>query len=292
MEFGGNSQSIDQVKKGNRRTWTKQEEDALIGVLEDVVAKGYRYENGSLKPGTTTIIEKALSTTFPTCGLKANPHIESKLKVWKKQYNLVYDMLSKSGFHWNDVKKCVEVDSDEVWQSYVQHHKGVHGWRGRYFPLYEKLLNIYGDHATPPDMVEKTNQNHIPGDTDREEESPFSANQTSSTNSAVSSRRKRKTPSDNISESLVKLAESIDKMVEKSNELVEKMIEITVEGAKKKENHQHNLMWKELIRLEIPLDDCIDVLDILVEKPWAMNVLSSLTDDKKLNFVTSLLKRR
>ena len=52
--------------------------------------------------------------------LKASPHIDSKIRKWKKQYGLMFDMLNTSGFGWNDVKKCVEVDSDEVWNSYVQ----------------------------------------------------------------------------------------------------------------------------------------------------------------------------
>ncbi|PON47528.1 Myb/SANT-like domain containing protein, partial [Parasponia andersonii] len=46
----------------------------------------------------------------------ANTHIDSKMKVLRKQYNIVYDMLSKSGFGWNDMKKCVEVDSAEIVQ--------------------------------------------------------------------------------------------------------------------------------------------------------------------------------
>ena len=31
-------------------------------------------------------------------------------------------MINTSGFAWNDVKKCVEVDSDDAWQTYVQVH--------------------------------------------------------------------------------------------------------------------------------------------------------------------------
>ncbi|PON50284.1 Myb/SANT-like domain containing protein [Trema orientale] len=296
MEVGGNSQNIERLKRASRRIWTKKEEDAFVTILEDLVTKGYRCDNGSFKPGTNLIIEKALTNIFPTCGIKANPHIDSKMKVLRKQYSIVYDMLSKSGFGWNDVKKCVEVDSEEVWQSYVQHHKEAEGWKRRPFPLYEKLMNIYGtDRAngqgaeTPVDMVEDINRNHVIDDMGDEEES---LNQTSSTNSTASSRRKRKKPSDNISEGLRKLAESFDKMMEKSNEQVEKTVEVIVESARKKEHDQHNFMWEELTRLEIPVEVCIDALDIIVAKPWTISIFNSLSDEKKVEFVMSLLRKK
>lgn len=107
-------------KKGARRTWTKLEEEALLSVLEDIVARGLRCDNGSFKSGTIGLIEKQLQTLCPNSGLKASPHIESKMKIWKKQYAIIFDMLNKSGFGWDDVNKCVQVDSNEVWQTYVQ----------------------------------------------------------------------------------------------------------------------------------------------------------------------------
>ena len=118
MEVGGSSN--DHSRKVVRRTWTRDEEEALLTILEDVVARGQRCDTGSFKSGTITMIERSLSDMCPQSGLKANPHIESKLKKWKKQYGIVYDMLNKSGFGWNDSLKCVEVDSDEAWRSYVQ----------------------------------------------------------------------------------------------------------------------------------------------------------------------------
>ncbi|KAK2659628.1 hypothetical protein Ddye_006161 [Dipteronia dyeriana] len=47
-------------------------------------------------------------------------------------------------FGWKDVRNCIEVDSDEAWKSYVQHHKQTEGFRGKHFPLYERLANIFG----------------------------------------------------------------------------------------------------------------------------------------------------
>ena len=116
METGGSSQS----RQGSRRVWTKEEEEALLNILDDVVARGQRCDTGSFKSGTMTMIERALTEMCPNSGLKINPHIESKLKKWKKQYGIVYDMLNKSGFGWNDSLKCVEVDSNDTWKSYVE----------------------------------------------------------------------------------------------------------------------------------------------------------------------------
>ena len=118
MEVGGSSN--DHSRKVVRRTWTRDEEEALLTILEDVVARGQRCDTGSFKSGTINMIERSLSDMCPQSGLKDNSHMESKLRKWKKQYGMVYDMLNKSGFGWNDTLKCVEVDSDEAWRSYVQ----------------------------------------------------------------------------------------------------------------------------------------------------------------------------
>lgn len=129
-------------------------------------------------------------------------------------------------------------------------------------------------------------------DIEAEEESSFSINQTSSTNSTLLSRRKRKNPYDNMSDRLGKLAKSIENMMDKSNEQMENIVEVIVDSARKKEHDQHNSMWEELTRLEISVDECIDVMDIVNERPWTVNVFKSLSDAKKLEFVRLLLKTR
>ena len=37
------------------------------------------------------------------------------LMILKDYYGIIYDMLSQSGFGWNDDTKTIKVDSDEVW---------------------------------------------------------------------------------------------------------------------------------------------------------------------------------
>ena len=96
MEVGGSS------RNRNRRIWSREEKEALLTILEDVVARGQRCDSGSFKSGTITMIERQLTEMCPESNLRANSHIESKLKMWKKHYSIVYDMLNKSGFGWND----------------------------------------------------------------------------------------------------------------------------------------------------------------------------------------------
>ena len=70
-------------------------------------------------------MEKSLELLCPNSNLKAYPHIESKLKKWKQNFSIVYDMKNTSGFAWNDAKKCIEVDSNDAWDMYVQVNKFI-----------------------------------------------------------------------------------------------------------------------------------------------------------------------
>lgn len=119
MESEVGTQARGKGKARDRRKWTKQEEEYLVEILEDLVRRGYSRDNG-FKSGTHVEVEKKFEEKLPGCGIKANPHIESKMKVLKKHYLLVTDMLGHTGFGWNETLKCVEVDKDDQWESYLK----------------------------------------------------------------------------------------------------------------------------------------------------------------------------
>ncbi|KAI5323441.1 hypothetical protein L3X38_032513 [Prunus dulcis] len=144
MESVDTNQDFEQGRKQTRRSWSKFEEEQLLTVLEDFVVGGHRCETGNFKYGTLLQMEKVLNNLCPGAELKVSPHIESKLKWWKKQYSIIYDIINTGGFAWNDVKKCIEVDSNEAWETYVQHHKNAAKWRNKSFPLFDRLANIFG----------------------------------------------------------------------------------------------------------------------------------------------------
>ncbi|CAA0814552.1 Unknown protein [Striga hermonthica] len=106
-----------------RRSWTKHEEEVLIVALKEVVANGWKSENG-FKTGFLQVLEQDLARKLPGTDLKGTPHINSKIHVWKKDYSSLVSMLSRTGIGWNDTTKMIDAD-DEAWASYVKEAGGV-----------------------------------------------------------------------------------------------------------------------------------------------------------------------
>ncbi|KZV23404.1 hypothetical protein F511_17364 [Dorcoceras hygrometricum] len=81
----GRTKKVDKT----RRTLSEREEDVLITTLKDMISKGRKSENG-FKAGYLTLLESAMHAVIPGCTLRGNPHINSKVHVWKKTYNGLY----------------------------------------------------------------------------------------------------------------------------------------------------------------------------------------------------------
>ncbi|KAG8379691.1 hypothetical protein BUALT_Bualt07G0115300 [Buddleja alternifolia] len=105
--------------KTTRRTWTMQEEVELASALKDLVVRGYKCDNG-FRNGYQGLLEQAMIAAFPSTDLRAEPHINSRIHVWRKNYSSISSMLKRSGFGWNSTSKTITVSSDDVWDNYVK----------------------------------------------------------------------------------------------------------------------------------------------------------------------------
>ncbi|XP_052621641.1 uncharacterized protein At2g29880 [Lactuca sativa] len=130
----------------NYRNWTITEDAKLVEALVNMVNMGgYKADNG-FKSGYLLHLENALKEKIPNSGILGKPHIESRIKTMKKDWQVVYDMVNgtnTSGFGYDSSTHSVTAES-AVWDSYIQVHKEAGKWRNKIFPHYEDLCIIFG----------------------------------------------------------------------------------------------------------------------------------------------------
>ncbi|KAL8501033.1 hypothetical protein ACS0TY_020564 [Phlomoides rotata] len=132
MESGGSS-SLGLKKKGkkterNRCAWTPIEETVLVGLMKDLVAKGWKTENG-FKSGYLLKLEAGMVKMLPEMDIRANPHITSRLTIWKKIHGSLQTMLkSNSGIGFNATTGLL-LCHDECWDHIVKADTNVTNMR-------------------------------------------------------------------------------------------------------------------------------------------------------------------
>ncbi|XVF69442.1 hypothetical protein PTKIN_Ptkin11bG0082000 [Pterospermum kingtungense] len=150
---------VDNANKRRKKTverkkayhqWTKEEDATLVECLCVLVEdRKWRADNGTFRTGYIIQIEKMMETQLPQSKLKAEPHIESRVKTLKRQYNTIAEMLALgSGFGWDGVEKCLTASKD-VFDDWVRSHPNAKGLRNKTFPHYDDCATIFGrDRAT------------------------------------------------------------------------------------------------------------------------------------------------
>ncbi|PWA79943.1 hypothetical protein CTI12_AA104790 [Artemisia annua] len=78
-----------------------EKDEKLIDALMVLHASGkYGTENG-FKPGYNLVVQNLLDVSLPNSGLKADPHIKSRLKTRRANFRIMHDMIlgsNTSGF--------------------------------------------------------------------------------------------------------------------------------------------------------------------------------------------------
>ncbi|KAK1381065.1 hypothetical protein POM88_027809 [Heracleum sosnowskyi] len=77
----------------NKRFWKKDEEEALIDFLLDMSVDRQWKGEGGFKNGYLNHLEVQMNNKFPNSGLKALPHIDSKVKWFKDKYVVISEMI-------------------------------------------------------------------------------------------------------------------------------------------------------------------------------------------------------
>ncbi|XP_073270922.1 uncharacterized protein [Primulina huaijiensis] len=150
MDTGSSSCNV--IGKGkktdkSRRVWSRTEEEVLLEALKDLATKGWKSENG-FRCGYLALLEETMNKVFPRTDLRANPHINSKIHVWKRTHGSLVTILSRSGIGWNNSEKKIEA-SDEAWECFVKGDSSARSMCYKSWPYYSDWCEIFGhDRAT------------------------------------------------------------------------------------------------------------------------------------------------
>ncbi|XP_042031652.1 uncharacterized protein LOC121778376 [Salvia splendens] len=140
---GGTQFVRKKYRKGerSRRMWTTREEDILASSLIELVAKGWKSDNG-FRAGYLGRIEQRLREAFPNTDITATPHINSKVGAWKKFYKSLSQILSRSGVGFTADFK-IDCD-DEQWEQIVKLDSNAKTMRDKAWTHWDQWVLIFG----------------------------------------------------------------------------------------------------------------------------------------------------
>ncbi|KAL0357971.1 UNVERIFIED_CONTAM: hypothetical protein Scaly_1482800 [Sesamum calycinum] len=104
---GWEGSAVGKEGKLSRRIWSFVGEESPLVAKKEIARNGWKSDNG-FRTGYLDALEQLMNKSYPNSGLKPNPHISSKIHVWKKTYSYLLGMLSKSGFCWDGSAHVVD----------------------------------------------------------------------------------------------------------------------------------------------------------------------------------------
>lgn len=138
----------------NKRMWTSDEDDELVKALCEISADPrYKVEGGAFKNCYSQGIENILSQKLPGRGIKASPHVDSWLKVMKRKYYSIKDMIASTGFSWDDTRKMIQCEKQR-YDEYCRDHPRAKGLYGVPFVYFDTFDAIYGKDSSAGEGLE------------------------------------------------------------------------------------------------------------------------------------------
>ncbi|KAM7497880.1 hypothetical protein LguiA_022294 [Lonicera macranthoides] len=283
--------------------WTLDQDTKLVECLQELTIGGYWKVDTGFRTGYLQEVEKMLEEKLPGCCLKASPNIESRVKTLKRQTMAIAQMLTQSGFTWDD-EGC-QVKADYVaFKTWCQAHKDAKGLRNKYFPHYNALIEIYGkDRATgegaidpigEEDIIRANIHNISENDDDINTSEGIEVSSTENHHTSSTSRtkgRKRAKTSDGYSSSLGEIATSFKTFVQSTNENIDKLANAICM------NHETELGKKVVESLKsidgLTRADVIKAASMIIgDTPKCSLFLALEPSDDKLSWVRELIGRK
>ncbi|KAL0430491.1 UNVERIFIED_CONTAM: hypothetical protein Sradi_0675100 [Sesamum radiatum] len=268
---------------------------------QDVPGLGWKCDN-EFRTGYLAQLETFMLRAIPNCDLKAEPHITSRIQVWKRQYPSIVGMMSKSGFGWDESTCMVTIENNDkdVWDNYVKREIF-----GKDRAVGDKANDTDGAGEIRQERNKTTDNCYIPtaewnldiGFIGVEEEPPLSfhmnddptVNSSSATKHTNSSLRKRKCD-DPLAE-LPQLMNLITKFCESADTRMEKMARV-LQGEFGDPDRRAFVM-NDVRQLDsFDVNEQLAVAEHLFNQPKSMELLFSLSGEYSDKWVRLILAGR
>ncbi|KAL8462674.1 hypothetical protein ACS0TY_033627 [Phlomoides rotata] len=115
MDSGTADQLLKPLRNRNdkgRRDWSLHEEQVLSEAMKKNLHEGWKTENG-FKTGYLNLLFTYMKQVFPNTDLKPEPHINSRITVWKRNYHSLFEMLKNTGVGLDSTTKMIEATNEQ-----------------------------------------------------------------------------------------------------------------------------------------------------------------------------------
>ncbi|KAI4305890.1 hypothetical protein L6164_029222 [Bauhinia variegata] len=128
--------------QGKQIRWTNEMDRCLSDTLVQLIKLGHKSKvDNKIKPSAYEAAALAVNERFQLDLTK--DHVRNRLKTWKKQYDILKELLDQDGFEWDDKRKMV-LANDSVWNEYIKINPDARLLKGRVIQNYNELCIIIG----------------------------------------------------------------------------------------------------------------------------------------------------
>ncbi|KAJ3725113.1 hypothetical protein C8R42DRAFT_718603 [Lentinula raphanica] len=118
-----------------RRHWVIEEDQHLIGILQEQKSAGFQTDNGgfhqdAFNAASLKLKSSNFSHTSTQCSVR--------FTTLKKEFKQLKEIREKSGFGWDATRNVATAGAD-VWEKLLQKKPKLGKWRKKSFPLYDDI---------------------------------------------------------------------------------------------------------------------------------------------------------
>ncbi|KAL8496984.1 hypothetical protein ACS0TY_020604 [Phlomoides rotata] len=124
-------------------TWNQHEVSILMGLLKKLVALWlWKTENG-FRPDYLQKLEEKMREKLSGIDMRASPHINSQITIWKRHHGSLQIALSDTGSGFNHITKVIDV-SDIAWAKAVKELTLV-GMSYKLWSFHDDWFEVFGN---------------------------------------------------------------------------------------------------------------------------------------------------